>query len=92
MSLWSVELGLESPCLSFPSLSLVFLFAFLPCGAHGLSVRTSECLLDHFLVPVKAYQNLVSSSLCLLLSEIPEPSGSLMKGFLSLNILTKHSA
>lgn len=61
VSLWSVELGLESPCLSFPSLSLVFLFVYLPCVAHGLglSVCTSECLLDHFLVPVKAYQNLV---------------------------------
>lgn len=55
---------LGSPCLFFPSLSLsVFLFAFLPCVSHSLSVRTSGCSLrqhlDHFLVPVKAYQYLV---------------------------------
>lgn len=90
-----MELVLQSlPLIAFPVVS-VLLFAFLLSVSHRLSLHTSalcDSVLYHFLVPVKVYQNLVSSSLSLLLCELPEPSGPLTKDFLSLSVLIKDNS
>lgn len=87
---WS--LGWSLPAFSFlRCLFLSFCLHFFPVFLRA-SQFVPVSARYHILVPVKASQNLVSSSLRLLLREIPEPSGSLRKGFLSLNILIKHGA